>query len=122
MLDLNFTVESHEFGKVTEHELKEGGRNIPVTDENKLEYVMLVAQFKMSNGIRKQIDSFLEGFHELIPPELISIFSEKELELLICGMPDIDCEFLEPRTPRAYALSLIRLLASFLVGAQQWTT
>jgi E3 ubiquitin-protein ligase HUWE1 len=51
-----------------------------------------VAQFKMSNGIRKQIDSFLEGFHELIPPDLIAIFNEKELELLISGMPDIDRE------------------------------
>jgi E3 ubiquitin-protein ligase HUWE1 len=92
MLDLDFTVETHEFGKVTVSELKEGGKDIPVTDENKMEYVQLVAQFKMSNGIRKQIDAFLEGFHELIPPELISIFNEKELELLISGMPDIDRE------------------------------
>ena len=30
------------------------------------------------------------GCHEIIPAELISIFNEQELELLISGLPDID--------------------------------
>ena len=32
------------------------------------------------------------GFHEIIPAELISIFNEQELELLISGLPDIDVD------------------------------
>jgi hypothetical protein len=48
-----------------------------------------------SPGCSVQIDAFLAGFHELIPPSLISIFTENELELLMCGLPDID------RTPTA---------------------
>jgi E3 ubiquitin-protein ligase HUWE1 len=32
------------------------------------------------------------GFHDIIPAELVSIFSEQELELLISGLPDIDIE------------------------------
>lgn len=34
------------------------------------------------------MDAFLEGFYELIPRDLISVFTYKELELLISGMPD----------------------------------
>lgn len=45
-----------------------------------------------------QIDSFLEGFHEMIPPELISIFDAQELELIISGLPDIDLDDLRAHT------------------------
>ena len=45
-----------------------------------------------------QIDYFLEGFHELIPPELICIFDAQELELLISGLPDVDIEDLRAHT------------------------
>ena len=34
----------------------------------------------------------MQGFNELIAPELVAVFNEMELELLISGMPDIDCE------------------------------
>jgi len=40
----------------------------------------------------------LEGFHELVPPELISIFDSQELELLISGLPDIDLDDLKANT------------------------
>lgn len=39
-----------------------------------------------------QIDAFLEGFHDIIPVDLVRIFSEQELELLISGLPDIDVD------------------------------
>lgn len=78
--------------QVTDYELKPGGRNIRVTEETKHEYVDLVADHILTNAIRPQINSFLEGFNELVPRELISIFNDKELELLISGLPEIDCE------------------------------
>lgn len=40
----------------------------------------------------------MEGFHELIPPELISIFDANELELLISGLPDIDLDDMKANT------------------------
>ena len=43
-----------------------------------------------SNGMIEQIDAFKEGFHQLMPPDLISIFTCSELELLMCGLPTID--------------------------------
>ena len=56
------------------HDLVADGRNIAVTDENKHEYVRLVAHHRMTTAIRQQTDAFLEGFHELVAPELISLF------------------------------------------------
>ncbi len=44
----------------------------------------------LSRGIRDQINSYLTGFRELIPAKLCSIFTEAELELMICGLPDVD--------------------------------
>ena len=32
------------------------------------------------------------GFHDIIPSDLISIFNEQELELLISGLPEIDVD------------------------------
>ncbi|ESO94746.1 hypothetical protein LOTGIDRAFT_117914, partial [Lottia gigantea] len=42
VLDHTFSVEHNSFGKVQEHELKPGGKNIPLTEENKKEYVRYV--------------------------------------------------------------------------------
>jgi E3 ubiquitin-protein ligase HUWE1 len=90
--DLSFSVEVEEFGVRSLRQLKENGLKLSVTDENKEEYVKLVCQMKMTGSIRKQLDAFLEGFYEIIPKKLISIFNEQELELLISGLPEIDID------------------------------
>ena len=61
-------------------------------------YVQLIAEHRMTGGIRRQIGAFLEGFREIVTPELISIFNENELELLISGMPNIDLADLKANT------------------------
>lgn len=89
VLDHTFSVEKDEFGVLKIEDLKPGGRTIPVTEENKVEYVKLLTEMKMTTAIKEQIDAFLSGFHELVPKQLISIFNEQELELLISGLPGI---------------------------------
>lgn len=79
-------------------ELKPGGSKIAVTDENKEDFVKLICQHRMITSIRSQVESFLDGFYELVPPELISIFTPTELELLICGLPEIDLKDLMANT------------------------
>lgn len=37
------------------------GRNIMVTDDNKLEYVQRITHHRMTHSIRGQIEAFLEG-------------------------------------------------------------
>lgn len=86
------------FGVPQVVDLIPNGRNIAVTDENKLDYIRLVAHHRMTAGIRAQIDSFLQGFYDLVPAELICIFSPTELELLICGLPDVNIDELQQHT------------------------
>jgi hypothetical protein len=74
------------------------GRNLAVTEENKGEYIRLIAHHRMTSAIRSQIDSFLDGFYDLVPSELISIFTPTEIELLICGLPDVDVDDLAAHT------------------------
>ncbi|XP_064399727.1 E3 ubiquitin-protein ligase HUWE1-like isoform X3 [Halichondria panicea] len=97
-IDLNFTTEVQEFGKTEVKELKPDGTNLVVTEANKREYVQLACQMKMTGSIQAQIKSFLEGFYEVIPKDLISIFNEQELELLISGLPSIDIDDLKANT------------------------
>ncbi|KAI1869310.1 uncharacterized protein JN550_005940 [Neoarthrinium moseri] len=87
-----FSVETDEFGVTKIEDLCENGRNIPVTEENKQDYVRLVVEHKLLSSVKEQMEHFLKGFHEIIPAELVSIFNEQELELLISGLPDIDVD------------------------------
>jgi len=96
--DLMFSTEIQEFGVTETRELRPNGNNIKVTEDNKKEYVKLVCQMKMTGAIRKQLKAFLEGFYEIIPKHLISIFNEQELELLISGLPTIDIDDLKANT------------------------
>ena len=52
---VTYTVPLHTYIQVHVVDLVKGGRNIPVTDDNKHEYVQLVAQHRMVNAIRKQV-------------------------------------------------------------------
>ncbi|XP_069785223.1 E3 ubiquitin-protein ligase HUWE1 isoform X3 [Narcine bancroftii] len=96
--ELTFSTEVQEFGVCEVRELKPNGAHIVATEENKKEYVHLVCQMKMTGAIRKQLAAFLEGFYEIIPKRLISIFTEQELELLISGLPTIDIDDLKGNT------------------------
>jgi E3 ubiquitin-protein ligase HUWE1 len=54
-------------------DLKPNGRNIPVTDENKDEYIQLIAEYRLTTSIRDQLHAFLEGFYEIVPKEHIMV-------------------------------------------------
>ncbi|KAK4198469.1 putative E3 ubiquitin-protein ligase TOM1-like protein [Triangularia verruculosa] len=87
-----FSVEDDEFGAKKTVDLIPDGRDIPVTEENKAEYVRLIVEHKLLSSVKDQMEHFLKGFHDIIPEELIAIFNEQELELLISGLPDIDVD------------------------------
>lgn len=92
VLDLTFSAEDDKFGEIVEVDLKPDGRNIEVTEENKHEYVELICEWKIYRRIEEQFKAFIDGFNELIPRELVNVFDERELELLIGGLSEIDVE------------------------------
>ncbi|EEB08801.1 HECT-type ubiquitin-protein ligase E3 Pub1 [Schizosaccharomyces japonicus yFS275] len=92
ILDLTFSVEDNCFGEVVTVDLIPNGRNIEVTEENKQQYVEAVTEWRIQTRIQDQFRAFYEGFSELIPHELVTVFDERELELLIGGISEIDLE------------------------------
>jgi E3 ubiquitin-protein ligase HUWE1 len=63
-----------------------------VTQDNKREFAQLSVQYRLYASIKEQIENLLAGFYEIIPQDLVAIFNEQELELLISGTPDIDVD------------------------------
>ncbi|XP_028177006.1 E3 ubiquitin-protein ligase Nedd-4 isoform X2 [Ostrinia furnacalis] len=89
-LDLTFSVDEEQFGKTIQRDLKPGGANISVDNENKDEYIKLVIQWRFVSRVQEQMFAFLEGLGALVPLPLLKIFDEHELELLLCGIQHID--------------------------------
>ncbi|XP_034110607.1 E3 ubiquitin-protein ligase Nedd-4 isoform X5 [Drosophila sulfurigaster albostrigata] len=90
ILELTFALDEDVFGQKSQHELKPGGANIEVTNENKDEYIKLVIEWRFVARVKDQMSAFLDGFGSIIPLNLIKIFDEHELELLMCGIQNID--------------------------------
>lgn len=92
ILELTFSVDDDRFGELVTVDLKPDGRDIEVTEENKVEYVDLVTEWRISKRVEEQFKAFKEGFNQLIPQDLINVFDERELELLIGGIAEIDID------------------------------
>lgn len=92
VLEQTFSTEDERFGQTTIEDLKPGGRDIEVTDGNKKEYVEMMVKWRIQKRVDEQFQAFIAGFHELIPAELVNVFDERELELLIGGIAEIDVE------------------------------
>ena len=92
VIDETFTTTEERFGEMVTVELKPGGADIPVTEENKKEYVNCVVEYRISRRVKDQFEAFMSGFSELIPQDLINVFDERELELLIGGIDDTKFE------------------------------
>jgi hypothetical protein len=102
-LGLRFVVNQESCGLVTTIDLIENGRNIEVTSENRQEYVNLMVDHYLTARVKEQLSNFCQGFYELIPMEELLWFTPDELDLLICGLPEIDvvdllqnCRFIFP--------------------------
>ncbi|CAD7000096.1 E3 ubiquitin-protein ligase Su(dx) [Ceratitis capitata] len=91
-LELWFSVDFEVLGQIIHHELKENGEKERVTEENKEEYITLMTEWRMTRGIEQQTKTFLEGFNEVVPLEWLKYFDERELELILCGMQDVDVD------------------------------
>ncbi|XP_061678288.1 NEDD4-like E3 ubiquitin-protein ligase WWP2 isoform X4 [Syngnathoides biaculeatus] len=89
-VELYFAQDVKILGKLSTHQLKDDGENILVNEENKEEYVSLLTNWRFTRGVEEQTKAFLDGFNEVVPLEWLRYFDEKELELMLCGMQEID--------------------------------
>eukprot|EP00658_Telonema_sp_P-2_P036987 TRINITY_DN26651_c0_g1_i2.p1 TRINITY_DN26651_c0_g1~~TRINITY_DN26651_c0_g1_i2.p1 ORF type:complete len:438 (+),score=102.62 TRINITY_DN26651_c0_g1_i2:113-1426(+) len=70
--------------------LCEGGQEILVTDSNKSEYAALYAHWVLIGRVKEELYSLCSGFWSIVPETLLSVLDFQELELLMCGLPQID--------------------------------
>jgi len=81
-MDLTFVVPTTNF------DLKENVNNIFVTLDNLDEYVSLITDMFLHQGVEKQVEAFKTGFNQFLPIERLKVFYPDELDLLICGVPE----------------------------------
>uniref|UniRef100_A0A3P8XDX5 E3 ubiquitin-protein ligase n=1 Tax=Esox lucius TaxID=8010 RepID=A0A3P8XDX5_ESOLU len=91
-LEMYFSVDMEILGKITSHDLKPDGSDLLVTEENKEEYIGLMSEWRFSRGVEGQTKAFLDGFNEVVPLQWLQYFDEKELEVMLCGMQEVDLQ------------------------------
>ncbi|XP_022905557.1 ubiquitin-protein ligase E3A [Onthophagus taurus] len=87
------------FGGLINHDLKENGDQVAVTQTNKFEFVEMYADFLLNKSVEKQFRAFYKGFQMVTdesPLELL--FRPEEVELLICGSKTFNFNSLEQAT------------------------
>ncbi|KAL7581707.1 hypothetical protein ACA910_022248 [Epithemia clementina (nom. ined.)] len=92
ILCLDFTTTVDVLGTKTDVELVEGGADKPVTNDNYMEYLEVCLKYRMMERIKPQLNELLLGFFDVIPEPLLTVFDYQELELIMCGLPQIDMD------------------------------
>uniref|UniRef100_A0A672NM61 E3 ubiquitin-protein ligase n=1 Tax=Sinocyclocheilus grahami TaxID=75366 RepID=A0A672NM61_SINGR len=49
-----------------------------------------IKKWRLSRGVEEQTQAFFEGFNEVLPQQYLQYFDAKELEVMLCGMQEID--------------------------------
>ncbi|KAF9795811.1 hypothetical protein SFRURICE_013817 [Spodoptera frugiperda] len=77
-------------GRLVEtHDLLPNGSTIRVRNSNKISYLDALAQWRLAARVRPETEAFLRGLAVLVPDNLLAIFDENELELLLCGTGEL---------------------------------
>nr|CAB3267460.1 ubiquitin-protein ligase E3C-like [Phallusia mammillata] len=84
-LDLDFTVVDDRFGETSVTELIPNGRNISVTNDNRVRYIHLLANYKLNVQMRAACDAFREGLSAVVPIEWLRMFDHREFQTLLSG-------------------------------------
>uniref|UniRef100_A0A672GUH5 Ubiquitin-protein ligase E3A n=1 Tax=Salarias fasciatus TaxID=181472 RepID=A0A672GUH5_SALFA len=87
------------FGNPVLYDLKDQGDQIPVTEDNRQEFVDLYADYILNTSVERQFKAFKKGFLMVTNESPLKyLFRPEEVELLICGSRKLDFEALEKTT------------------------
>ena len=76
-------------GGVKSVELVSRGSQTPVSKQNCIQYIHLVANHKLNVEQSKATRSFLRGFRDIIPASYVRMFSAKELQKIFSGDDEV---------------------------------
>ena len=88
-MDMSFSTPS-----AAGQEVQLSARYTRVTAENRNEYVRLAMQYRL-HEFDAAITAVREGMSKVIPVPLLSLFTGYELEMMVCGSPDIPLHLLK---------------------------
>ena len=92
-MDLRFT---DDLPGGEEVEIVPGGKNILVTNQNKMEYLNLLMRFRFEISVAPFVDSIVLGMREVLTPrkmdELIHSLSIEQFSIILAGRDTIDIE------------------------------
>lgn len=88
-LCLDFTTAEEMMGRKELVELIPGGKGTALAASNLPEYVEACLKYRLMGRYEDQLTSLLLGFYDVIPEPLLAVFDFQEIELLMCGLPEI---------------------------------
>ncbi|GAA5985710.1 hypothetical protein JCM10908_007082 [Rhodotorula pacifica] len=98
-LSLNFTITEEDFGVSRSVDLIPRGSEIAVTNENRMQYIVLVSNYRLNVQIAPQCRAFYSGLFEIINPRWLRMFNQSELAILVGGTEEaIDVDDLRRNT------------------------
>lgn len=92
LLYLDFTATQNLLGETVTIDLVPNGSNKTVTAENLSEYLESYMKYFLLERIKPQVTELLLGFYDVIPESALTVFDYQELELMLCGLPNIDVD------------------------------
>ncbi|KAG5681672.1 hypothetical protein PVAND_011086 [Polypedilum vanderplanki] len=92
---LSFEITRNIFGENKTIELKPNGSKIPVTNDNRKEYIDLYVDYIFNKSVEKQFRGFYEGFMKVCGGRVMKLFKPHELMAVIVGNEDYNWEEFE---------------------------
>ncbi|KAK0425501.1 hypothetical protein QR680_009238 [Steinernema hermaphroditum] len=99
---LTFQISIDMLGDAVDVELKPGGKDIPVTNENRAEFIRLYIQRRLELGvgdiISQQLTAFRNGFRNVMRSKILDFFQPHELMELMVGNENYDWDVFKKNT------------------------
>ncbi|XP_011505541.1 PREDICTED: probable E3 ubiquitin-protein ligase HERC4 [Ceratosolen solmsi marchali] len=92
---LNFEVSRQVFGEEKVYELIPNGSKIPVTMNNKKQFVELYVDYILNKSVDSHFKAFYKGFHKVCGGRVLELFHSDELMAVVIGNEEYDWQKLE---------------------------
>lgn len=92
---LHFEVVRDVFGEKRIFELIPGGSKVPVTLNNKKQFIDLYVDYILNKSVDHHFEKFYNGFHKVCGGRVLELFHSHELMAVVVGNEDYDWEELE---------------------------
>uniref|UniRef100_A0A6B2L8M4 HECT domain-containing protein n=1 Tax=Arcella intermedia TaxID=1963864 RepID=A0A6B2L8M4_9EUKA len=79
------------------YDLIQHGRHVTVNYKNLTEFIDKLSQFHLTTSIERQLSAIVSGLETIIPVDCLNVFTPQELQIVVCGSPEINIAMLKER-------------------------